>query len=99
MNAQEQQLSVPTWTLGDRMHKALRSADMGVSEMADYLGVARNTVSTWIHDKIRPSKQTLRLWSMRTGVSLTWIETGQCPQQDSNLQPTDYQVVTWPVPA
>jgi transcriptional regulator with XRE-family HTH domain len=55
------------------MRKALREADIGVQEMADYLGVARNTVSTWINGRIPPSKQTLRLWAMRTGVSYEWL--------------------------
>jgi transcriptional regulator with XRE-family HTH domain len=48
------------------MAKSLRQANIGVQDMADYLDVARNTVSTWTHDKISPSKQTLRLWAMRT---------------------------------
>ena len=68
---------IPIWTLGDRMAKALDHAGIGVQEMADYLGVARNTVSTWIHDRIRPSQQTLMLWAFRTGVDLVWITQDQ----------------------
>ena len=80
--------------LADRMRKALRVADLGVAEMADYLGVSRNTVSTWINGRITPSLQSRRLWAMRTGVPLEWLETGtdpddpSCPRQDSNLRPT-----------
>ncbi len=66
----------PKWDVADRMRKALRHADVGVQEMADYLGVARNTVSTWINGRIPPSKQTLRLWAMRTGVSFGWLAEG-----------------------
>jgi transcriptional regulator with XRE-family HTH domain len=65
--------SIPAWDLTDRMRKSLRHAGMGVQEMADYLGVARNTVSTWINGKIDPSTQTLRLWAMRTGVPYEWL--------------------------
>lgn len=71
--------AAPTWDTADRMRKALREADLGVQEMADYLGVARNTVSTWINGRIEPSMQTLRLWALRTGVSFEWladIDTG-----------------------
>ena len=64
---------IPRWDTADRMRKALREADIGVQEMADYLGVARNTVSTWINGRIAPSKQTLRLWALRTGVSYEWL--------------------------
>lgn len=63
----------PQWDLADRMRKALREADVGVQEMADYLGVARNTVSNWINGRIEPRHQTLLLWAMRTGVSLEWL--------------------------
>ena len=65
--------AVPCWDLADRMRKSLRHADVGVQEMADYLGVARNTVSTWINGRVEPSTQTLRLWAMRTNVSYEWL--------------------------
>ena len=70
--------SVPQWDTADRMRKALRVADIGVSEMADYLGVGRNTVSTWINGRISPSTQTLRLWALRCGVDYAWL-TGTAP--------------------
>lgn len=64
---------IPEWDTADRMRKALRHADIGVQEMADYLGVARNTVSTWINGRIRPGRQTLRLWALRCGVPFEWL--------------------------
>lgn len=35
------------------------------------------TVSRWINGHKVPSKQTRRLWALRTGVPLEWLETGQ----------------------
>ena len=64
---------VPDWDLADRMRKALRHADIGVAEMADYLGVSRTSVSNWINGRIEPSLQTMRLWSIRTNTSLEWL--------------------------
>ena len=87
---------VPQWTLGDRMGKALRESDIGVQGMADYLGVARTTVSTWLHDRIVPGRQTMILWALRTGVDFHWIEKGhepgsgkcsECAARDSNPEP------------
>ena len=69
------------WDLADRMRKALRVADVAVIDMADYLGVTRGTVSTWINGRIAPSRQTLRLWALRTGVPFEWLETGQLNDQ------------------
>jgi transcriptional regulator with XRE-family HTH domain len=73
MTQQPDAPAVPSWDMADRMRKSLRHADLGVQEIADYLGVARNTVSTWINGRIEPSTQTLRLWAMRTGVSFEWL--------------------------
>ena len=71
------------------MRRALRKEHMGVQEMADYLGVARNTVSTWINDRIHPGEQTLRLWSIRTGVPLEWLKHGLVPFSGSVDQTRD----------
>lgn len=67
---------VPEWDVADRMRKALRSAGIGVQEMADYLDVNRATISTWINGRIAPSTQTLRLWAMRCEVTYEWLVSG-----------------------
>jgi len=78
--------TVPQWDIADRMRKALREADVGVQEMADYLGVARNTVSTWINGRNRPSGAVQRLWAMRTGVPFGWLADGvSAPGESGNL--------------
>ena len=71
---------IPTWTVGDRLHKALDSAGVSVQEMADHLVVSRTTVSNYIHGRTTPTRSTLRDWALRTGVPLHWIITGQAPQ-------------------
>ena len=72
---------VPEWDLADRMRKAMRAADVGVQEMADYLGVSRNAVGTWINGRIEPRTQTVRLWALRTGVPYAWL-TDSGPKND-----------------
>ncbi len=67
---------IPQWDLADRMRKALRQSGLSAGEIARYLGVGRNTVSTWINGRIEPSLQTLRLWALRTGVSFEWLRYG-----------------------
>jgi transcriptional regulator with XRE-family HTH domain len=72
------------------MRKSLRVADIGVSEMADYLGVGRNTVSTWINGRIQPSRQTMRLWALRCGVDYGWLTGSTAPSREpsgTRLQP------------
>ncbi len=67
---------IPAWDLADRMRKALRHSGVGVQEMADYLGVSRHAVGTWISGRNRPGKPALRLWAMRCGVGYEWLVTG-----------------------
>ena len=65
--------AVLEWDLADRMRKALRVSGRSVQEMADYLGVAPTTVSTWINGRNRPSPSTIRLWAMRCEVPYEWL--------------------------
>ena len=98
----------PEWTQGDRMHKSLRLTGISVQEMADYLGVARNTVSTWINDRNTPNQRTMMLWAVRTGYPQHWLERGhvlgelplecqQCAARDSNPEPAGMGPVIWAV--
>jgi len=73
MTSQPDTANLPCWDLADRMRKSLRTADMSVAEMADYLDVAPRTVSNWINGHIEPSTQTAKQWALRTGVPYTWF--------------------------
>ena len=66
----------PAWDLADRMRKALRHSGIGAQEIADYLGVSRTSVSSWINGRITPSTQTLRLWALRCDVPFDWLRSG-----------------------
>ncbi|HEY5985126.1 MAG TPA: helix-turn-helix transcriptional regulator [Streptosporangiaceae bacterium] len=81
MNEESAPGAAPEWDLADRMRKALRHAGIKPSQMADYLGVGGNTVSTWINGRIEPSTQTLRLWSLRCGVPFEWLSGGRDPRR------------------
>ncbi|MFM8155409.1 MAG: helix-turn-helix domain-containing protein [Actinomycetes bacterium] len=94
--------NIPLWTVGDRMAKALKSQGVSVHEMADYLGVTRQTVGNWMNDRAQPRMVYLRAWALRTGVPLQWLENGTAPETTngpeggttwvaggSNPEPTD----------
>jgi transcriptional regulator with XRE-family HTH domain len=68
---------VPQWTTGDRLRKSLIHAEMSVTEMAEYLGVSRNTVTNYMHDHTKAPGPVLRLWALRTGVSMEWLTSGE----------------------
>lgn len=93
---------VPTFTLGDRMRKALEHTGTPVQEMAEYLEVSRQTIGNWLHDRSPVKTSTLVIWAAATGVSLEWLETGTAGLQketggevyairDSNPEPADME--------
>lgn len=82
------------------MRKALDVAGVGVQDMADYLGVSRQSVSKWINGRGLVDRRTTIAWALRTGVPLVWLETGEAPAtgpglreeytaRDSNPEPAD----------
>ncbi len=79
MSTSAEHPEVPQFDLADRMRKALRTSGLNQEEMADYLGVSRNTVSNWVngHWSTPPKRAYLRLWALRTGVPLEWLEHGE----------------------
>ena len=87
-NAQRKETPSLDWTLGDRLGKSLKFAGVSAQEMADYLGVARNTVSNYVNDHTMPSKLARKEWALRTGVSLDYLENGTDP---TNMPPLDYK--------
>ena len=47
------------WDLCDRLGKSLRVSRLSVQEMADYLGVHRNTVGAYLNGRVEPLKCAL----------------------------------------
>lgn len=72
------------WTQGDRLWKSLSIANVSNQEMADILGVARNTVGNYIAGRTPIPEGFLRLWAMRTGVSYGELKWGEPNRPDPN---------------
>ncbi|WP_084252687.1 helix-turn-helix transcriptional regulator [Devriesea agamarum] len=92
----------PEFTKADRLRKARECAGLEQAELAERLGVARNTVSTAERGVNSPRRIIVRAWALATGVPLYWIETGRVPSPDgdgthmlprldSNQQPFGYK--------
>ena len=89
--------------LQDRLAKSLRVANVSVQEMADYLGVGRNTVGNYLAGRTRPSRSALIAIALRCGVPLEWLEHGTMPSdgpddgggwapRGSNPEPAVYEL-------
>lgn len=91
---------IPQWDAADRLAKALRQSGVSVANMADYLGVHRNTIGRYLNGRGGAAdRRTILLWAMRTGVPAAWLEHGVIPpsnggggeraRRDSNSRPWD----------
>lgn len=63
----------PTWTLGDRLRKARDVAGITSQDMADRLGVSRNTITNYENDHTSPSVLAVRAYASETGVDIEWL--------------------------
>jgi len=81
MSTQPHHYRVPAWTVGDRLRKAREESGLSQQELADAIGVSRNTISN--HEvgvgKREPQTLLVRAWAAATGVSVEWIRTGHAP--------------------
>jgi transcriptional regulator with XRE-family HTH domain len=77
---------IPEWTKADRLGKALDHAGIKTQDMAEFLGVHRNTVGNYINGRTEADKRTVMLWAQRTGVPVEWIEgTGGSPNRGPGI--------------
>ncbi|WP_130506913.1 helix-turn-helix domain-containing protein [Microterricola gilva] len=66
----------PTWTLVDRLRKSRLLAGMEQADLAELIGVSRNSVSNYENGKTELSATTFVRWAAATGVSLEWLAEG-----------------------
>ncbi|WP_289022068.1 helix-turn-helix domain-containing protein [Desulfobacter postgatei] len=50
---------------------------LSVDEMAEYLGVRRDTIYRWINDKRMPAHKIGRLWKFKKDEVDTWVRDGK----------------------
>jgi transcriptional regulator with XRE-family HTH domain len=80
----------PTWTLAERLRRSRLLAGLDQREIAERLGIARQTVSLWEIGKTEPSATNFVRWAEETGQPLEWLAEGvKCARRDSNPQPSD----------
>lgn len=47
-----------------------------MNEIAEHLGISRDTVLNWINDKKMPAHKVGRLWKFKVSEVDEWIKTG-----------------------
>lgn len=70
------QMTIPQFTLGDRLAKALDVSGTSVTEMAETLGVSRQTIGNYLAGRTHPKLAVLRVWADVTHVPVEWLRDG-----------------------
>lgn len=74
MSTWENTGTIPEWTLGWRLQRALGHAGIKTQDMAEYLGVTRSTISRWTNDHGAPPRAAyVKQWALMTGVPSWWL--------------------------
>lgn len=60
---------------------------LSVEEIADYLGVKRDTVYKWIERKKMPAHKVGSLWKFKRDEIDEWVRTGQAAESKSVPKP------------
>lgn len=57
---------------------------LSVEEIAQYLGISKDTVYTWINKKKMPAHKTGRLWKFKKEQVDAWVEAGGAASAEDN---------------
>lgn len=72
-NATAEIVSVPSWSVGDRLRKAREAAGLEQRELAERAGISRATISNAERGIGNPNLATLQAWADATGVPVSWL--------------------------
>ena len=70
---------IPEFQIRHRLALARESAGYSRAELAETIGVSRNTVLNAETGKTAPRKLMLNAWALACGVPVDWILTGKPP--------------------
>ena len=74
--SEQADLTVPEWTVGDRLRKARVHAGIGTEQMAVALLRTRNTVGNYEGGRSKPPPRVMARWAELCAVPLEWLLTG-----------------------
>ena len=60
--------------LAEYVHRAMRHAGVGISELATAVGASRNTVSRWVNGTTKPNARDRRAIELATGIPVGWLD-------------------------
>lgn len=83
----------PTWTLGEHLAKARKDAEISVQQMADRLGVSRNTITNYEADRVHVSRSVVMAYASTCDVPLSWLDAGVTQRSAADEAPGGRELV------
>lgn len=77
-------VQIPQFTQGDRLRKARQLTGLTTRQFAEEIGVSQATITNAENDNSKVRRITLNAWSLRTGVPVSWLETGKAPMDPAD---------------
>lgn len=92
-------VGIPQWDQSDRLRKAREYAGYEQADLERLTGLSRATISNYERGRTKASKAGLNLWSLATGVSLSWLVNGESPDPQSgpglSVRPKGFEPLTF----
>lgn len=90
---------IPPSRLSYRLLISRLEADLSQQELADRIGINRQTLSTYENGRRDPRKIVLNAWALATGVPVSWLKDGvggwQPPSPDDPVRPKGFEPPTF----
>lgn len=71
--------TIPPIQMQHRLRIAREWAGLEQGELADRIGISRQSVGNAENGRVTPRKITLNAWALATGVPASWLRTGEVP--------------------
>lgn len=70
-------VTIPEWTIGDRLRKARRTAGITRDELAADIGCSAKTLGNYENDMTRAPKLVVKHYARCTGFPYSWLVEGE----------------------
>src|SRR6185312_17082549 len=88
---------IPDMRPADWMRKAREAAGLDQEQLAELIGVSRQTISNTERGVSQPRRILVNAWSLATGVPVEWLLTGRVsdpPDGPSDVPPAGFEPAT-----
>jgi transcriptional regulator with XRE-family HTH domain len=98
---------IPEWTAADRLRKARVEAHLTQGQLADRIGVDKNTIGNYETGATTNLRRiVLNAWAVATGVPYSWLATGETgggptgggSERGNQLSAWNADVIQFPAP-